>query len=92
MSLSLLSVGYAWGRHSASRFQGYSSMVELKVNYATQCQWTCYFDGNCDSVNYRPLDMSCQLMTQFKESLINATDILMDAEWEFWLPTATKIN
>ena len=86
-----LVAGYNWVRMTESRIVNYVSMLEIRVNYPANCQWSCFNDDSCDSVNYRPLDFTCQLVTNYEQTAVNQTDIIEDPQWEFWHTAYTDV-
>jgi hypothetical protein len=82
--------GFAWVRRNEARL-GYGVAGEIIVAYPSLCQRTCFMDDNCDSVNYRPSDRTCQLITQYSPSAVNYTDIITDRDWEWWSNEFTEI-
>lgn len=82
--------GFAWVRRSEARL-GYGMTEEFVVGYPSLCQRTCFMDDNCDSVNYRSTDGTCQLITQYDPSAVNSTDIVKDQDWEWWSNEFTDI-
>ena len=54
---------------------------------AADCFNDCALTSACDSINYRPADKSCQLVSQVVRLTVNSTEIVSDAEWEWWKTT-----
>ena len=83
--------GFAWVLQSGARL-GYGVRNQFQATYPTECQWKCFMDDYCDSVNYRPADHTCQLITQYSPSAVNFTDIISDPNWEWWSNQFTQID
>jgi len=54
---------------------------------AADCFNDCALIPVCDSVNYRPADKSCQLVSQSVRLTVNSADIVADSDWEWWKTT-----
>jgi PAN domain len=78
-------------QHAGSKL-GYGVYQNLTVDYKTMCLRSCMNDINCDSVNYSPRDMSCQLIKQNNAAIVNSADLIEDSNWEWWCNQYTYWN
>ena len=82
--------GYAWVRKSNVRLN-YGVKQVMQVDYPSQCQMVCRMSNSCNSVNYLPNNMTCQLLTHYVTSSVNCTDLVDANNWEWWTDELTRI-
>jgi hypothetical protein len=70
----------------------YGVYKNVTADFQTMCLRTCINDAKCDSVNYRPSDLTCELIAQTYSDLVNATDVKEDSNWEWWSNQYTNWN